>query len=421
MTDPLPRRHRASPTLRVRTPLCRQWPYPDSSVSNQRSGSPSLRQPGEAEKDSFWFGVLCAGGMRLRAFHRHRKDTVGPEAGLAPQRRLLLSVVLMAVLFAGCSATRQRVTPEGDVIVRTGNTLLGSILLLAITVFVSLMLFVIIAVSIAAGWDFLTDADRPPLLRRILTTILVLPFAVGFIGLFAAMFAAATVFRYHSVTVTASEAERQLTVQRERLAGGDSLHSWAYEEIVAIDYLYVPGDNEGAKPQGHVSLLSSSGVESSIFEGPACPARKLTEAVAATTKVPVRVKSLALGGQDISSPGSFLNNLRCGTARPFHPTDWGRYPSEAIRVLDLPFLWRWVWAGPIIFGQTALLVSMVVLVKRWRASRLYTAALLAGCAVAFMAVIAMNVFATRSYGTWPAALALLALISIKWAHKRLDP
>jgi hypothetical protein len=342
------------------------------------------------------------------------------------RRRSQLAPCLVALVVAfslgACSATHQEVQANGDVLVRTGTTALGTVAMFFVMVIAAIVISGFLIAAVGGIGSHLIDSARSRKFIQAVGWTLSLPLILGLIGAMAWGMAATTAFRYQTSIVTASSARRELKVEQKRLLGGDAVRTWEYDNITQMEFDYIPASGSGddyAPPQGMVYVRGSDRTRSLIFSGSACPGRDLADAVALATNVPIRVHSGGLGGRDIASVGSFLTQIRCGLKRPFHATDWRQYPAEAGRVLDLPFLWRWPWAVPIVAGQLALIAGVFVIVARWRASTCPTPILVCICVVAGLGIAAMHVFATKSYGSWPGALALFALISGSFVSRRL--
>jgi hypothetical protein len=346
-----------------------------------------------------------------------------PQARAQRRHRLAPYLIAFVVAFSvtGCSATHQEVQASGDVLVRTGTTPIGWVAMFALMTFAAVFLSVFLVVFLGIAGGELIDSIRS---RKFLQTIgwmISFPIVVGLIGLMALGLSANTFFKYQTTVITASRTTSELKVEQKRLIGSDLVRTWKYKDIAYIEFNYQPesGPSDSpTPPQGNVYVGGSDRTQYQVFDGSACPARKLAEAVTSATGVPIIVHS---GYRDIASYESFLTQIRCGIQSPFHPTSWSQYPAEAWRVLDLPFLWRWPWALPIVAAQLVLVAATVTIIARWRASTCPTLVMVAVCALAGLAVVGMNVFATKSHGGWPGALALLALISARMVGRRLIP
>jgi hypothetical protein len=277
--------------------------------------------------------------------------------------------------------------------------------------------FLIVASAMAGGE--LTGSLRSGRYRRALGWLLLIPVVLAVVGLMGWGLAANTVFRYQTAEVTASRTMGELTVEQRRPLGGGAARTWNYDDIAVIEFDYIPasGGENPTPPQGVVYVGGSDGSRSQIYAGSACVARDLADAITSATSVPIRVHS---GGRDIASYGSFLTQIRCGVQEPFRPTSWREYPAEAWRVLDLPFLWRWPWALPVVLGQLVLIAAALIVISRWRAGAVPRIAMVAVLIVAGLGVAALHIVAATSYGSWPAALALFALFSGKFVAGRLQ-
>jgi hypothetical protein len=347
-----------------------------------------------------------------------------PEARTPRRSQLAPCLVVLVVAFslAACSATHQVVQPDGDILVRTGPSALGWVPMFFGMIFVAVFIpiFLVIAVGIT-GSELVRSVHSRKFLQAV-GLMLLIPIIIGFVGAITWGVAANTAFKYQTAIVTASSTRKELKVEQERLLGSDSVRTWRYEDIAMIEFDYIPASGGGdnyTPPQGFVYVRGSEQVRSRIFDGSACPARKLADAVASATGAPIRVHVRGLGGRDVASIGSFLTQMRCGIEHPFRPSSWRQYPAEAWRVLDLPFLWQWPWAVPIIVGQLALIAGALAIIAQWRKSACSTLLMVSVCVVVGLSVVAMNVFAARSYGSWPTALALLVLILARFVARRL--
>jgi hypothetical protein len=333
-------------------------------------------------------------------------------AGLPP--------VVLGLGLPPCSKTRQRVEADGDVVLSSGPTLLGWTGIWALTVFAAVFFTFFILLSVVGIGSGSIDALRE---RKILPALgwalMMLVFAGA--GAFGAwQTALQTALKHHETTVTASPSEHALTAERRRPFGADEVRRWGYEDITRLDYKYVPGTSgeTSSPPQGIVHVVGSDQTRTKIYDGSACTARDLADGINSVVGVPLRVDT---GWRDLSGFPGFLTQLRCGTAQPFRPTSLTEYPAEAWRVLDLPFLWHWPWSLPVVVGQLGLLVGAAFVDGRWRARRRGVLVRAVGWILAAAGVAALNVLAANSYGSWPAALALLALLSMQFAGKRLRP
>jgi hypothetical protein len=194
---------------------------------------------------------------------------------------------------------------------------------------------------------------------------------------------------------------------------------WSYDELASVDFDYVPGSGgeDHIPPRGNVYVHAIGQERVLVFDGSPCAARELADSVTSRTGAPLVVNS---GGRDLSSLGAFATQLRCGIDDPIQANSWSDYPAEIWRVLDLPFLWRWPWALPIVAAQVALIVGALTVVGRLRNGTSRNRAIMVMvCIAARSCIVVMHVFATKSYGNWPGALALFALLSGKFAAKRL--
>ncbi len=323
---------------------------------------------------------------------------------------LQLVTLVAALSVTACSSTHQETRPTGDVLVRSGPTLLGWAAMLIPAVLAAAVILTIGLVLLAVAGEAFTDSVKSRKFFQAIASALSLPVVVGVVGAMGWLVAANTVLKYQTAVVTASSTSGELTVRQGRLVGGPTVRSWHYTDIAEIRFDYIPGTGgeDSTPPRGVVYVRGAGQEASPIFDGSPCPARELAEAVSTATKVPIHVRS---GFRDISSIGSFLTQIRCGIQRPPHPTGGTSFAAEAWRVLDLPFLWRWPWSVPIVIGQILLIAVALVAIARWRDERCPRIVMIAVCCLAVLGIAAMNIFATRSYGSWPAALALFLLIS----------
>jgi len=56
-------------------------------------------------------------------------------------------------------------------------------------------------------------------------------------------------------------------------------------------------------------------------------------------------------------------------------------------------------------------------IARWRDDRCPKIVMVAVCGVAVLGIVAMHLFAAKSYGRWPAALALFVMISMLFVRR----
>ncbi len=70
--------------------------------------------------------------------------------------------------------------------------------------------------------------------------------------------------------------------------------------------------------------------------------------------------------------------------------------------------------------ELALIAAALLAIARRRAAAIPRIAMVAVLVAAGVGVAALHVFAARSYGSWPAALALFALFSANLVMKRLQ-
>jgi hypothetical protein len=332
-------------------------------------------------------------------------------------RRVIPGLLLLAASLSltACSTTQQKVQPDGDVVVRTGTTTLGWILMFAgVTVAaVILCMFLVVTVGVASG-SFKDSLDSKKRLQAV-AWILAIPVILGVLGVMAWAIAANTLLKSQSTIATASRERGELRSTQRYLIGDDKIQIWKYGDLKRIEFQYIAA-NDNTPPQGVVSVRESNHGISQIFSGSACPARSLANALSSATGLPIDVRA---GNRDIASYGSFLTQIRCGVKKPFNPSGWRQYPTEAWRVLDLPFLWRWPWALPVVIAEIALVAGFTGIIALYRASRLSKPITVAIGGVIVLAFAAINVFATRSHGSWPAALALFALIAASIAKRSL--
>lgn len=304
-------------------------------------------------------------------------------------------------------------------VIRSGTTALGWVLMFTGVAVVGILLciFVVLAAGLLGGDAKEAFEDRKILQGSALA--LSIPVVLGVLGVMAWGLAANTVLKSQSTVVTASHRRAELKVVQRYLVGRDTIHTWKYSDLTHIKFDYVPATDNGetsTPPQGVVYVSGVNRTASQIYSGPACPARSLADAVSSATGLPIDVHA---GTRDVTKFSSFLTQIRCGIKHPFRPHSWRQYPAEAWRVLDLPFLWRWPWALPVILAEFGLVTGIVGIIALWRSARLPRLATIAACGITGLAVVALNVFATKSYGSWPAALALFALISGKVASRIL--
>ncbi|WP_324784539.1 hypothetical protein [Streptomyces sp. H51] len=290
-------------------------------------------------------------------------------------------------------------------------------LVVVLVAVIGVILVAALSATVAAALEEIADAVREKRLLAGAGWICLSSLIVAVLGVMGWAVAANTLFRHQTTVVTASGVRGELKVTRERPVGSDAEETWKYSSIAEVQFDYHPGSQtaEGSMPpQGVVYIHGIDGSRSKVFDGKACPARDLASTVASASRARLKVNA---GYRDISSPMSFLTQIRCGIDRPFRPTAWSRYPSEAGRVLDIPFLWRWPWAIPIVMGQIAALVVAVITIGRWRERKCSRLTMISVCVFAALLIVGVNILAARSYGSWPGVLALLALMS-NWILKR---
>jgi hypothetical protein len=322
-----------------------------------------------------------------------------------------LTVLVVGLSLSACSSTHQEVRANGDVSVRSGPTLLGWVAMFPGVILVAVIIGIVALFFLVSAGSAFKDSIHSRKWLQAAALALSFPVIVGLPGLLGWWTAANTVLKYQTAVVTASSSRGELTVERGRLIGSNAVRSWKYKDIAEIRFTYIPasGDGQNYRPsQGVVYVRGADRTLTEIFDGSPCTARKLADAVVSAAHVPIHVHS---GIWDISSPTSFLTQIRCGVENPVRPTNWSEYPAEVWRVLDLPFLWRWPWSVPIVLAQLVLIAASLVIVARWRASKCPRLMMVAVCALAALGIVAMHIFAVWSYGRWPGALALFVLIS----------
>jgi hypothetical protein len=361
--------------------------------------------------DSAVVGDIATGvSVRKRPFS-------SPSSALSLARRTVPRIlrnttsVVVILGISGCAASHPAVESNGDLVVQTGNTILGWILLTAgavlglvfFTLIGGLMIFMLLAegcIENVRSRRFL-QAGGFAMLALVLASVL---------GWAIYSIAMLSLFKYQSTVVTASTQRSELTVERQRLLGGNETSTWRYADISAVDFEYIPGaaGEQSIPPRGVVSLLSK-GQSTPVFDGSPCPARDLANAIETATKVQLRVHS---GIRDLSGFGPFFTQLRCGIDQPFQVDDWRHYPEQAWRVLDFPFLWRWPWGFPVVIAEVGFIALVLVMIRRQRESDSGLLVTVSVVGVAVVGVVLLNIFATWSYGSWPAALALIVLIAL---------
>jgi hypothetical protein len=326
--------------------------------------------------------------------------------------------LLVLTTLTACSSTTQTVLPNGDSLLRSGPTFLGwmSVIAAAIIPFAVLSVFLVVVTAIVGEESLAAFRSRRPSLGSGYAVLAVL--LAGLTVLAGWAVAANTVFKHMTTVVVTDAALRELRVERQRLLGSDAVLRWSYGDVAAIEYDYIPGTGGESprRPQGVVFVRPVDQERVRIFDGPACPARDLADLMVEASGASLDVHA---GVRDLSGFGAFLRQLRCGEEQPFRPLSLAQYPREAWRVLDLPFLWHWPWAFPLIAAQSGIVVGVVVLNRARRDGRCRTVVLVTVCVTAAAALIALNVLAAVSHGRWPALLALVALVTGRFAIKQI--
>jgi hypothetical protein len=319
---------------------------------------------------------------------------------------LALLLVGIALTLAACSATHQEVRPDGDVVVRSGPTTLGWIWMGAVTCFVAVFLAVSLVTVVGIIGEEVVERVRDKQAFRAAGWALLLPMFVGFVGVIGWAVAWGTVLQYQRTVVTASRADRQLTVERSRPIGSDEKRRYPYDAIENIEFDYIPGSGgeNGSPPHSVVYVGAVGHRRAQIFDGDVCTARKLAGAITQATGVRTRVVGSDL--PDISSYDSLFTQLRCGTKRSVPPTTLIAYPGELWHALDMPFLWEWPWAIPVLLAQCAL-AAVVAVATRHSMIGGFIALMLAA-----FGIFALNLLAASESGRYPGSLGLLALIAI---------
>jgi hypothetical protein len=361
--------------------------------------------------------------VRWAASPRDMRPSVASRRAALPapfgrSRRSLVRTggFVLALLPIGCSATHNALLANGDVVLRAGPTKLGWAGLVAVTVaFTAFLAFATVTV-VGIMCEQVAEAARTRHFLSVAGGLAASLFAAGVVALMGWGVAANTVLKYQTTVVRVSG--REVSVTRSRVLGHDEVLRWDAREIASIEFEYRPGSggDENAPPQGVVSVRTKRGAQARVFEGSPCPARRLADALTSATGVPVRVKA---GSPDISSWSALVTQLRCGIAQPFHAKTRREYPAEVSRVLGLPQLWHWPWLLPFLASQLLLVASLWIVDRRWLEPAGSTALRLAIWVPVVVTIVALHLVAASSLGNWPAALAVLALLSAKAAASRL--
>jgi hypothetical protein len=393
----------------LQTQVTLRWRTPTASAVAGMGSSAAHRNLARLDQSNTAGSAAAVIPVRVASSTAEQQVAVRARSGSRARLSMWLAT---SVSLTACAATHQEVRPDGTVLLRAGNTTLGWIVLFLEMMFAGAILLLFLCTALAITGGEFVNSVRSGKLRQALGWAALLPVFVAVpIGM-GSYLAANTAFKSQTAVVTADNGRHELTVERRRLLGNDAVHRWAYEDIATIQFDYIPAGNasEGSPPQGLVYLQASDRPREQVYDGAACTARKLADGVAAATGAELRVRS---NGRDIAGYGSFLTQLRCGIKEPLQVTDWRRYPSELWRVLDLAFLWNWAWALPVVAGQLALIAAACLVAGRWGSPGLRKPVAVVICVAAGLAVVALHIVATRTYGRWPGALALLALVSAR--------
>jgi hypothetical protein len=250
-------------------------------------------------------------------------------------RRLThLMLVLSALLLSGCtSTTHQEIGNAGDVVVRSGPTVLGWASMGLVILIGTIVLIALFLVMPAAIVGEVRDELERRNWWKVMGLAAALPLLLALLGVIAWALAGATVLRSHGTVVIASHTRAEVEVKRTRLIGSPDARTWKYADVASIEFKYVPPTEDGPA-LGTVHLRARDRTRALIFEGEACPARDLAEAMRSATDVPVKVDS---GMPVVTSFGALFSRLRCGIERPWHPSG-DEFPTWAIVVSVLLFV-----------------------------------------------------------------------------------
>jgi hypothetical protein len=212
-------------------------------------------------------------------------------------------------------------------ILRSGPTFVGWVSVIAGVAIAAILLsvFLVLVPGAVGGESLDAFQARKPWLGSGYALLAVL--LAGLIILAGWSVAVNTVFK-HMTTVVVTDAGRQeLRVVRQRLMGSDAVLQWSYDDVAAIEYDYIPRTNgeNFRPPQGVVFVRPVHQDRVQIFDGPACPARDLTDSIVEASGASLDVHA---GVRDVSGYGAFFAQLRCGEEQPFRPLSVSEYPGR---------------------------------------------------------------------------------------------